>query len=609
MKKLVIIIAGCLLFTHLINGQTAESITATVTDKCWDGNKVIATATQQNTIAVFEKYVFVVFYNSDRYLSLARNSNYGIGTWKIITFDHRYEKRNGIYDNHNTPNVAISPIDKSVHLSFDMHARDLRYKISSANTAIVPDIEFTASRFSATRSFLKFGETQSKVTYPRFVVGKDSTLILFWRGDGGSGNANTYLSHYKGDGIWSSRFQFIDGKTGELNGDNNRCAYFNDIIVDDNARLYASWTWRETSDGTTNHDLMFAYSDDNGVTWINNAGDNVGNKINLNTTGIKVFDIPLNSGLINANGSDVDGEGNFHVIMRKSGKYIHYYRVGTTWSSRELPVSTTSSRPKVYCDRKTNTVYLVFRAGTSNKIYAALSNGAKWDVWKEVSTINNNYFIATNNVMRSDEKTLYSVSVTDTEELHFNKYLLDGVKLTDFTATISTPANNTSIKVDSTIELSASASVNSGSIDHLIFRVNGEEIKQVNEAPYTTTWAPSKAGVHLIDVVAVKQDGAVKYSANVAVLVQSDFSSTDQAKYKTISVYPNPANNYLTINLDQVDFSKANIQIIDISGKTMFNKKQRGSQEQIPIEDFQSGMYLLKLTIEDKVVHRKFIKH
>lgn len=63
--------------------------------------------------------------------------------------------------------------------------------------------------------------------------------------------------------------------------------------------LCVSWTVRETSDASTNHDFYFALSEDAGRTWKQTNGQTVALPIKPSTHGIKVYTIPQNSQIIN----------------------------------------------------------------------------------------------------------------------------------------------------------------------------------------------------------------------------------------------------------------------------------------------------------------------
>jgi len=84
----------------------------------------------------------------------------------------------------------------------------------------------------------------------------------------------------------------------------------------------------------TNHDMMYAYSDDLGKTWRNTRGVSIAtagsNPITPSSGGVTVYDIPQNSGILNQEGQTVDDRGRVHVLNRESRdggfKWYHYWR-------------------------------------------------------------------------------------------------------------------------------------------------------------------------------------------------------------------------------------------------------------------------------------------
>lgn len=80
---------------------------------------------------------------------------------------------------------------------------------------------------------------------------------------------------------------------------------------------------------------------------------------------------------------------------------------------------------------------------------------------------------------------------------------------------------------------------------------------------------------------------------------------------KTISVYPNPTNSFLNIQLPQTILGN-NISIIlyDINGKQIKNSKIKIKDNSafIEVENLSKGVYLLHLINEDKKWSQLFIK-
>lgn len=113
--------------------------------------------------------------------------------------------------------------------------------------------------------------------------------------------------------------------------------------------LQTSWTWRETPDVVTNHDLGYAISHDLGHTWLNSAGQQIGSvsgtPILPSSPGSLVFTIPQNSGILNQEGQYASTDGGFHVLNREttSGQYLwyHYYRTPAgAWSRNPIATPT-----------------------------------------------------------------------------------------------------------------------------------------------------------------------------------------------------------------------------------------------------------------------------
>ena len=118
----------------------------------------------------------------------------------------------------------------------------------------------------------------TQVTYPRFIPTPAGSLLFSYR-YGSSGGGDEMLLEYSGvTRTWSNVGQYTTrtgSYTGTLGTGTDRNAYFDDTVFDDQGRLHATWCWRETPDGGSNHDLNYAYSDDVGRTWKNNQGTTV----------------------------------------------------------------------------------------------------------------------------------------------------------------------------------------------------------------------------------------------------------------------------------------------------------------------------------------------
>ena len=154
----------------------------------------------------------------------------------------------------------------------------------------------------------------------------------------------------------------------------SRCSYPNGYDYGPRGNLHATWVWRESSQGS-NHDLMYAYSQDRGKTWCNNRGEALPGPPGVGSPAVKVADISRAHGLMNTHGQAVDSQGRIHAVMwhctdqsleaagSKPGqqrwgppearRYHHYWRDGgAVWHHTELPM-VAGNRPKVFWTKKT----------------------------------------------------------------------------------------------------------------------------------------------------------------------------------------------------------------------------------------------------------------
>ncbi len=81
-----------------------------------------------------------------------------------------------------------------------------------------------------------------------------------------------------------------------------------------------------------------------------------------------------------------------------------------------------------------------------------------------------------------------------------------------------------------------------------------------------------------------------------------------------LSAFPNPVNNYLTVQLHQVIEGDLNFSIYDASGKIVKIQLQKEAQigvnkYYIPMEDLSTGVYLLKINTGDYSQTLQFIKN
>ena len=70
----------------------------------------------------------------------------------------------------------------------------------------------------------------------------------------------------------------------------------------------------------------------------------------------------------------------------------------------------------------------------------------------------------------------------------------------------------------------------------------------------------------------------------------------------SISVYPNPASDYLTLEVKDYDFSNLTYQLYNIHGKLLQNEKITGNQTSIFMRNHLSATYFVKILEGNKEV-------
>jgi hypothetical protein len=269
-------------------------------------------AFQQEGIVTHKGYQYTAFWNTAHHVVMARRM-LPSGAWASFELSD-YTNTEG--DAHNTISLGVTEADGTLHVAFDHHGSPLHYRKSHAGLLSDPGAaSWTASSFDAVTSNLVGNTPVNQVTYPRFISepGGDKTLLSARLGESGSGDE--YLWEYSATThTWIALGKYLDGIVDNIN------AYLHGLAYEPGGtRLHAAWCWRETPDASTNHGLLYLYSDDNGRTWRNNAGASVGTSgstaVRANTAGIEVWDIKQNRGLINQEHLVVDAAGRVHVLL------------------------------------------------------------------------------------------------------------------------------------------------------------------------------------------------------------------------------------------------------------------------------------------------------
>lgn len=361
------------------------------------GDTVNGRTHQQDPITSFRGWQYVTWFDADRRVCIGRRK-LPAGNWEVIRFqDHRFKTN----DSHNTAVLGICHGDGTIHMAFDHHASRLNYRVSKPGAAHHPEsVRWDASLFSGVLHTLGSVKPEESVTYPRFFNAPDGNLALYYRSVT-SANGDGMIEEYNADRQdWMPGLgKFIARDIGVFSsGDLTsrfRCPYLNSISYA-GERLHASWVWRdrfEKTHPTNQHDLCYAYSDDQGRTWHNSAGSVIGGTgesfIHLDTPGLVVAPIPTHAGLSSQNTHYAYPDGGIHIMLLRHAKdslktvYHHHWRTPEgEWKSEALPF--TGNRPKLV-GTEDRTLYLIYSAADRVRIIRGVPNSDRsaWQ-WADV---------------------------------------------------------------------------------------------------------------------------------------------------------------------------------------------------------------------------------
>ncbi|WNM24366.1 BNR repeat-containing protein [Demequina capsici] len=286
----------------------AVVVEASALSDAWAGTSVNATSFRRNASVVGtyagKEFEAVAYYDAAAQVVLARRDE-GASGWTV--------SGTGLYgdpdDAHNVISLGVDG-NGTLHLAWGVHNAQLRYATSAAG-----------GRGAFVRGTI-LGDDESRVTYPQFYARSDGGLYLMYR-DGVSGNGTVVLDRFDATTLTWSRIA-----TSLISGDGERSPYW-EAVVDSQDRLHVMWTWRDTPDVASNHDIMYAVAaDDTGLTWTDSSGAEYDLPITADTAEVAVA-VPQGSNLMNQTGLTVDADDRPYLATYWAEGGITQYRVVT----------------------------------------------------------------------------------------------------------------------------------------------------------------------------------------------------------------------------------------------------------------------------------------
>lgn len=342
----------------------------------WSNNSVNTVIFRSSALTTFKKVQYTAYYNPEGKMVLAKRK-INSKKWDVTVTPYS----GNVKDAHNDISIAIDDAGY-LHVSWDHHDTRLRYAKSKTPFSLELGSEEAMT-----------GKDEVKVTYPEFHNLPNGKLLFCYR-SGASGRGNMIMKVYD---VKTQKWTSLQNNL--IDGENQRSAYWQMCVG--KKGIYISWVWRESWDVSTNNDICYAFSADNGKTWQKSTGEKYNLPITKTTAEI-AWKIPQNSSLINQTAMTTDEDGNpyianywaanglpqYKVVYLKAGKWhlmdtdFHQkpFSLGGGGTKR-IPIS----RPEILVNK--SMLYLLFRdEERDNKITLAYTNLNKkqWEL-KDVS--------------------------------------------------------------------------------------------------------------------------------------------------------------------------------------------------------------------------------
>lgn len=272
---------------------------------------------RNNSLVTHGDEQYISYYDEEGYLVLGKR-RLDSAQWTL----HRTPYKGNVKDAHNIISIMVDG-EGYLHAAFDHHGQKLNYCRSLA-----PGSLELGEKEPMT------GVDETNVTYPEFYPLAGGDLLFVYR-SGSSGRGNLVMNRYSlKDHSWS-RVQDV-----LIDGEDKRNAYWQ-LYVDEKGTIHLSWVWRETWHVETNHDLCYARSFDNGVTWYKSNGEKYDLPITASNAEYACR-LPQNSELINQTSMSADAVGNPYIATywRNPDSDVPQYRIvwndGKAWHHRQV---------------------------------------------------------------------------------------------------------------------------------------------------------------------------------------------------------------------------------------------------------------------------------
>ncbi|GAA4950225.1 hypothetical protein GCM10023314_24460 [Algibacter agarivorans] len=510
-----------------------------------------------DAIKTYGDYVFMTWYRggkADRHVMLTRY-NTKTGSMATIEFPHRhtgYQNQYWIGESHNTIAIGVSPLDGTIHLLYDMHAYSasrpsngslandyFRYSYSVKEAASLPDADFTLDKFVKNSNddykHLRMPGTAAQsefvsLTYPRFFQNDDGDLFMLMREGGNNNGMYKFIKYDTNTGDWGN---FIDFN--RLNAKSQPGIDYNWGLYGDmkyvNGKFRIGFQRRSSNNNDKylyQNGVYYAYSDDQTAAtgWKNHKGESFSLPL-WDADFIKVMEPGDYVATTQANkvhivgGFDwtVTANEDVHIISQVRDlennvtKTLHTYR--PSGASEFITSEDFSGGSAIYTSG--NSIFLI-GLNSSGRIFIEKAVGGTNNFTKVYEATSGRTF--DHGVVHIDNGKVYYYLMEDktgnAQPLYLQIIDLDIIQ-DPFRVSLTSPSDGETYNVDDTVQISANAVDENGSISKVEFWVNGTYFGEDNSEPYSIDWTPTSEAAYTIQAVAYNASNDTVISTEITV--------------------------------------------------------------------------------------------
>ncbi len=563
-------------------------------------------------IKTYKQYVFMTWYRGgkeDRHVMLTRY-NTETGAMKTIEFPHQhtgYRGRWWLGETHNTIAIAISPINGTVHMVYDMHAYTngghsvndyFRYSYSVENAAELPDEEFTLDKFvkdpidkdyrHTTMDGVRNPRKYDRFTYPQFFLNDGGELFLTARDGTSHDGAQAFIKYNAAAKKWGD-FKYLNALGAKSKGETHDWSIYGSIkYVDGKIRAGFQRRLRNGADKYQyQNGVYYAYSDDptGASQWKNHKGETITFPL-VKAEEALVYEP---GDYVQATGKNqVSIVGGFDWTVTQNGDVhiVSKVRDKANNVTRNIHSYKPNGASEFIIDPNFSGVEALYTAG--NDIFVIGLNGSGRPFVDKATGGTNSFSriyqqtsgkrFTKGKVYIADGKLYYyllesksnnndDVRTTYLQVIDLNITTEPGV----LSVNLATPTNNQTFNEGENVQLFANATADEDqTITKVEFIINDSVLFTDDAAPYTQNWVPTNIGNYSIKVKAYQSDG------------------------KTIS------SNEVSIEIKEIDRSDITLESYRIQNVATNGFLQAGSSSAEPV--------LMNTTADDTNTHWDFFK-